>query len=440
VLVDDRLGPASLHVRGGAIAAIAGPDDTVPGCQLVEAGDSVVMAGLIDTHVHVNEPGRTEWEGYRSATRAAAAGGVTALCDMPLNSVPPTTTGRGLAEKIAAARDQCWIDVGFWGGVVPGNAGELAAMAAGGARGFKCFLAPSGVDEFRHVGPDDLRASIDALRALGLPLLVHAELPEPIARAEAGWDVAGAAAHRRYADYLASRPRVAEDLAVAFLLGLTRDTGVGVHVVHHSSADSLAALAAARADGLPITAETCPHYLHFAAEAIADGATQFKCAPPIREGENRERLWDALGAGVLDMVVSDHSPCPPALKQTGAGSFRAAWGGIASLQLGLPVMWTEARRRGVAVATLARWMSAAPARLAGWPHKGSLAVGRDADVVVWDPDAAFRVDAETLFHRHPVTPYAGETLYGLVEMTFVRGQRVYDRGTLAERPLGRVLT
>lgn len=440
VLVDGALAPRAIHIAAGRIAAVAGYDDVPAGCPVTDAGDDVVMAGVVDTHVHVNEPGRTEWEGYATATRAAAAGGVTTLVDMPLNSVPPTTTAAGFAAKRAAAAGQCHIDVAFWGGVVPGNTGELEPLAAAGARGFKCFLVPSGVDEFPHVDEAALRPAMQRLADLGVPLLVHAELPGPIEAAERAQAGLSAAERRRYVHYLQSRPRAAEDRAVELMIRLARDTGARVHIVHHASADSLAALERARDAGLPITAETCPHYLHFAAEDIPDGATAFKCAPPIREAENRERLWDGLARGVLDQIVSDHSPCAPGLKRLEEGDFAAAWGGIAGLQLGLPVAWTNARARGHDVAAVARWMCEVPARLAGLAdRKGRIAAGLDADLVAWDPDAALAVDPAALHHRHPVTPYAGARLRGVVHTTWSRGAIVFDRGRHPAAPSGELL-
>jgi allantoinase len=440
VLAAGRVEPRTVHVAAGTIAAVGGYHDVPPGCPVVDAEDAVVMPGLVDTHVHVNEPGRTEWEGFATATRAAAAGGVTTLIDMPLNSVPPTTSAAALASKLAAARDQVWIDVGFWGGVVPGNTADLAALSADGVLGFKCFLVDSGVAEFAHVDADQLERALRVLAVLDRPLLVHAETPGPIAAAAAAQRGLADALWRQYRTFLASRPPAAEDEAVAVVVAAARRTGAAVHVVHHCSATSLADLARARNDGLRITAETCPHYLHFAAEDIADGATAFKCAPPIREADNRERLWQGLADGVLDMVVSDHSPCTPALKGRGGGSFRDAWGGIASLQLGLAVMWTEAHRRGIGLPALARWMAQAPAELAGLAHrKGALAPGYDADIVVWDPDRTFEVGAGGLQHRHHLTPYAGETLRGVVCQTYVRGQLVYDDGEFAAAPVGALL-
>jgi allantoinase len=410
------------------------------GCELIEASEeSLVMAGLVDTHVHINEPGRTEWEGFASATRAAAAGGVTTLVDMPLNSIPPTTTVSGLEEKLAAARAKCSVDVGFWGGLVPGNTGELAGLAAAGVVGFKCFLIHSGVDEFPNVTENDLRIALPELTKLGALLIVHAEVPGPIDTA-ANADGAPES-ETKYATFLASRPRAAEDEAVALMINLCREFGTRVHIVHHSSADSLLLLREAKAAGLKITAETCPHYLVFAAEEIPDGATQFKCCPPIRERENREQLWNALESGVIDMIVSDHSPCPPEMKLPESGDFLQAWGGISSLQLRLPVVWTECKRRGFSLADVARWLSSAPASLVGLKaRKGSIAVGYDADVVIWNPAKQFRVEGDSLHHRHKLTPYQDRVLAGVVEKTFLRGRKIYDSGEFIGERSGQLLT
>jgi allantoinase len=429
---------AAIHVRGGVIAAVSGFDEIGSGAMVHEAGDFVVMPGVVDTHVHINEPGRSEWEGFSSATRAAAAGGVTTLIEMPLNSIPATTSAAALREKMAAAAGKLWVDTGFWGGVVPGNSEELRPLQEAGVFGFKCFLVPSGVDEFAHVTEADLRLALPKLAALGAPLLAHAELPEPIAKAVAR--LAKSASPRKYATWLASRPRVAENEAIALLLQLGGEFSARIHIVHVSSADALAALRGAKLAGGAVTAETCPHYLTFAAEEIAEGATEFKCAPPIRERENREQLWKALGDGTLDFVATDHSPCPPAMKLADEGDFLRAWGGIASLQLSLPAVWTEARARGYAVTHLARWLCDGPARLAGLAgKKGTIAVGCDADFVVWDAEAKFRVEAAQLHHRHKVTPYARRELCGRVETTFLRGRKICERGEFSAGPVGHVL-
>jgi allantoinase len=395
------------------------------------------MPGIVDTHVHLNEPGRTEWEGFATATRAAAVGGVTTLVDMPLNSIPPTTTREAFAAKRAAAKGQCSVDVGFWGGVVPGNAGELEGMVRDGVRGFKCFLVDSGVEEFGWVGETELATAMPILAGLKVPLLVHAEVAGPIDAASAKL---ASEDPRRYATYLASRPPGAEEQAIALVTGLCKQTRARTHIVHHSAASALPQLREARAQGLPLTAETCPHYLHFTAEAIPDGATPFKCAPPIRDAANREELWRALAEGVLSMVASDHSPCSPALKALEVGDFVRAWGGVAGLQLALPVIWTEASSRGFTIADIVRWMCVAPAALAGLTgRKGALAAGADADFIIFDDAATFSVKPEAIEHRHKVTPYAGESLRGGVLATYVRGVQVAEAGRVTASELGVLL-
>jgi allantoinase len=437
VVTSGAVQPASVHIRQGVIVGVAGHADVPAGCPVVDSGDAVVMPGLVDAHVHINEPGRTEWEGFETATRAAAAGGVTALVDMPLNSIPPTTTVAHLEEKARSARGRCRVDVGFWGGAVPGNAGDLVPLLEAGALGFKCFMVDSGVAEFGHVGEPDLRRALEVLAGTGAPLLVHAELPGPI---DAARDAVRGLDPRTYAAYLRSRPREAEDQAIALLASLCRTTGARAHVVHLSSSTALGLLAKARDEGVSLTAETTPHYLHFAAEEIPDGATPFKCAPPIRERDNREALWGALQGGLIDLVVSDHSPCTPELKKLEAGDFDAAWGGISSLQLGLPIVWTDARRRGIPLERLAGWLCRGPAKLAGLDgRKGEIANGYDADLVVWDPEATFRVEPPLIQHRHKVTPYAGEVLHGVVEATYLRGEKVYERGSFPGEARGRWL-
>lgn len=420
VVSAEAIGPASIHICGEKIVSVRGFDELADDCEVVEASDdAVVMPGLVDTHVHINSPGRSEWEGFPTATRAAAAGGVTTLIDMPLNSIPPTTTLAGFHAKLEDAREHCFVDVGFWGGVVPGNTSELAPMFAAGVVGFKCFLVPSGVDEFAHVTETDLRVALPELSRLGAMLIVHAELPGPMKAAD----------HADYAGFLESRPRSAEDEAVALMIRLSREFDVRVHIVHLSSADALPLLREAQAEGVKITAETCPHYLHFAAETIPARATEFKCCPPIREAENREELWQGLADGTIETIVSDHSPCPASMKARESGDFIAAWGGIASLQLRLPVIFTEVARRGFWLRELTNWLCTNPARQVSLhSRKGALAPGLDADVVIWNPDRQFQVEAQTLEHRHKLTPYNGESLKGVVEKTFLRGRKIYDEG------------
>ena len=438
VVTPEAIAPASVHISDGRIIAVAAYDQIPAGCAVEDVDNaSVVMPGLVDTHVHINEPGRTEWEGFASATRAAAAGGVTTIVEMPLNSIPPTTTLDGFNAKLAAAQAQCSVDVGFWGGVVPGNTGELEPLTEAGVLGFKCFLVHSGVDEFPNVTEENLREAMPELRRLGAPLIVHAEVPEPIDKA---LEREKSADPRKYATFLGSRPREAENRAVELMIRLSRETGASVHIVHHSSADALPALRQAKAEGVPLTIETCPHYLCFAAEDIDDGATEFKCCPPVRERENREQLWGALDEGLIEMVVSDHSPCPPAMKQLDTGDFLQAWGGISSLQLRLPVMWTLAGERGYTINHLAEWLCRAPARLVGLDkRKGAIAVGHDADITIWNEAATFRVEPSMIHHRHKLTPYNGQTLSGVVERTYLRGRKIYERGQFNEKPAGRLL-
>ena len=441
VVTQGSVAPASVHITAGRISSIEPFDEVTSGAEVVTAGeDSFVMAGLVDSHVHVNEPGRTEWEGFATATRAALAGGVTTIVDMPLNCIPATTSLEGLAAKFASAEGKLHSDVAFWGGIVPGNTAELAKLWDAGVVGFKCFLVHSGVDEFPNVTEYDLREAMPELARLGAMLIVHAELPGPIdaccvtpAGDQSGGD------GRSYQAFLSSRPRAAENEAVELMIRLSRENECRIHIVHHSSSDALPMLRTAKQAGAKLTVETCPHYLHFAAEEIADGATEFKCCPPIRERENLEQLWEALAEGTIDMVVSDHSPCPPEMKVSRLGDFMRAWGGISSLQLRLPVMWTEARARGFDVNQLAEWLCQAPSRQVGLGHlKGSISVGGDADLVIWNPNREFRVGPELIQHRHKLTPYAGEVLRGVVEKTFLRGQMVYDCGAFAA-PLGQTI-
>jgi allantoinase len=427
IVAPEGLRPATIHIERGRIARVGDVDDLARADDVVDAGDLIVMPGLVDTHVHVNEPGRTDWEGFDTATRAAAAGGVTTLLDMPLNSIPATTSVAALQEKARAARGKTWVDVGFIGGVVPGNASALGDLARAGVRAFKCFLVPSGVPEFQHVTQPDLREAMPILAQLGLPVMVHAELPDVI---ESAALEAAANDPLKYASYLASRPPAAEHEAVALVIELAEITGARVHIVHVSSAQTAHMVSSARARGVRISAETCPHYLWFTADEVPDGATEYKCAPPIRHGDDRDGLWSALSAGTLQMIVSDHSPCPPILKRRDVGDFFVAWGGIASLQLGSSLVWTAMRERGLRIERLVEWMSAAPAALAGLEgQKGAIATGYDADLVLFDPDGTLEVRQDMLLHRHAVTPYLGAALRGTVEATYVGGTLAFDRRT-----------
>ncbi|MFB7897050.1 allantoinase AllB [Streptomyces xiamenensis] len=426
VVLPDGVRPAAVEVAGGRIRAVRDHAAALaPGAVLRDYGDAALLPGLVDTHVHVNDPGRTAWEGFTTATSAAAAGGITTLVDMPLNSLPPTTDPAALAVKRATAREQAHVDVGFWGGAVPGNLGSLAPLHAAGVFGFKCFLSPSGVEEFPHLDPVALEAAVRETAALGALLIVHAEDPHHLAAAPAP------DGSSRYADFLASRPPAAEHAAVELLLTLARRYDARIHILHLSAATALPAIAAARAGGARVTVETCPHFLTLSAEEIPDGATEFKCCPPIRDTANQDALWAALAAGTIDAVVSDHSPSTADLK---VPDFGAAWGGISSLQLTLPAVWTAARARGHGLADVARWMAAGPARLAGLSdRKGALAPGMDADLTVLDPEAAFTVDPTALHHRNPVTAYAGRTLHGVVRETWLRGELIAVRGRVLAR-------
>ncbi|KUL35350.1 allantoinase [Streptomyces sp. NRRL F-4489] len=429
VITPEGTRAASVAVSGGKIAAVLPHDAEVPaGARVEDFGDDVLLPGLVDTHVHVNDPGRTHWEGFWTATRAAAAGGITTLVDMPLNSLPPTTTTENLEIKREVARSKAHIDVGFWGGAIPGNVKDLRPLHEAGVFGFKCFLSPSGVEEFPEVDREQLAAALGEIAGFGGLLIVHAEDPGHLAAAPE--------AHGpKYADFLASRPRSSENEAIAALIELARKLDARVHVLHLSSSDALPMIAAARADGVKITVETCPHFLTLTAEEIPDGATEFKCCPPIREAGNQDALWQGLADGTIDCIVSDHSPSTADLKTPDFGS---AWGGISSLQLGLPAIWTAARERGHSLEDVVRWMSAAPADLVGLGSKGAIEPGRDADFAVLAPDETFTVDPVELQHRNKITAYAGKTLYGVVRSTWLRGQRINDGTTLTE-PLGELL-
>jgi allantoinase len=419
VLPDGERG-ADIAVRDGRVVAVETPGGILgaSSASVVElATDEVLIPGIVDTHVHVNDPGRTEWEGFESATKAAAAGGVTTVIDMPLNSIPPTVDVASLAVKRRVADGRTWVDVGFWGGAVPGNLADLRPLHEAGVFGFKCFLLPSGVDEFPALPPDDVTAAMRQIAAFDGLLIVHAEDPDEIGHA-------ANAGGRAYADFLASRPRRAENLAIEHLIEQSRATGCRIHILHVSSADALPLIRAAKGDGVRISAETCPHYLTFLAEEIPEGATQYKCCPPIREAGNRDLLWEGLRDGTIDMVVSDHSPSTAELKHFETGDFGTAWGGISSLQLGLGAVWTEARPRGFTLGDVVRWMASGPAERTGLSHKGRIAVGADADFAVFAPDAQQVVDPHRLHHKNAVTPYAGRTLTGTVRSTWLRGVRI----------------
>jgi allantoinase len=414
VVTPAGVAPAAVSITDGKIVAVGAYDASVEAAAETDLGDTALLPGLVDTHVHVNEPGRTEWEGFATATRAAKAGGVTTIIDMPLNSLPPTVDTDALKIKQAAADGQIRVDVGFWGGAIPGNADRLPGLHEAGVFGFKAFLADSGVPEFPPVSADELATALDTVDAL---FVVHAEDPGHL------HDAASSAA---YADFLASRPAEAEHAAIATAIAAARASGRRVHILHLSAAGALPLIAAARADGVRVTAETCPHYLTLDAEHIPDGATEFKCCPPIRDAANADRLWQALADGLITCVVSDHSPCTPELKRQDTGDFAAAWGGIASVQLGLPVIWTAARERGHTLADVVDWMARRPADLVGLAGKGRIEAGADADLVAFDPDDTFTVDPHALHHKNPVTPYAGKVLHGVVRTTWLRGRTDAD--------------
>jgi len=426
---------AAVLVEDGTIRAIAPPNEAPSDARVYSFGELAILPGLVDTHVHLNEPGRAEWEGFETGTRAAAAGGYTMLVDMPLNCVPATTNVAALEAKRAAARGKCRVDWAAWGGLVSGNARDIELLAAAGVLGFKCFLVHPGIEGFTMVSERELREALPHVARTGLPLLVHAELPGPIdaatsALADADW--------RSYGTYLKSRPHEAELEAIRLMISLCREFRFRLHIVHLATSKGIGLLQSARAEGLPVTVETCPHYLYAAAETIPDGATLWKCAPPIRSGENREKLWRGLRDGAIDLVVTDHSPCPPPMKRLGEGNFQTAWGGIASLAAGLSATWTEAHRRGFTLSAIAQWMAEAPARLAGRSNrKGRIAAGCDADFAVFDPEAEFQVTQKHLQQRHAISPYEGERLKGTVKKTFLRGELIFDEGEFPGGPIGR---
>jgi allantoinase len=421
----------------GMIRAVCEVAELPVDAKVIDFGGLALLPGLVDTHVHINEPGRTEWEGFATATRAAAAGGYTTVVDMPLNCLPETTTVAALEQKRAAAAGQCMVDWAAWGGAVANNQNDILPLARAGVPGFKCFLIYPGCDGFTMIDREQLERALPAIAESELPLLVHAELAGPI---DAAMEKLRDADWRRYATYLASRPDEAELEAIRLMIRLCRQYGFRLHIVHLATAHALAELRAARAEGLPITVETCPHYLHFAAEEIADGETLKKCAPPIRGSANRDGLWAGLRDGVIDMVVTDHSPCPPGMKRANVGRFDLAWGGIAGLSVALPVVWTDAARRGFALDDVARWMSSAPAALAGLSVRaGALEAGREANFVVFDPDTEFAVTPEKLHYRHAISPYMGETLRGVVSATYLRGEAVYQAESFVSGPRGREL-
>ncbi|MES2431218.1 MAG: allantoinase AllB [Bacteroidota bacterium] len=416
---------------------------------IIDAGNKIVMPGVIDPHVHINEPGR-DWEGFDTATKAAIAGGLSTLVDMPLNSSPVTITVKDLELKIASTKDQLHTNVGFWGGVVPGNDKEIEGLIKGGVLGFKAFLTHSGIDEFPNATEDDLRKVMPIIAKYDLPLLVHCELEDGQPTTDDSKEISdlkdtisgpsSIVSSRSYQNYLLSRPEKWEDDAIAMMIRLCEEFNCRVHIVHLSSANSIAQIVAAKQKGLPITVETGQHYLYFTAEEIPDGQTQYKCAPPIREKANNEKLWDALKAGVIDFVATDHSPATPDLKELQSGNFMKAWGGIASLQFALPVLWTAAKKRNCTFIDIVKWLCENPAKLAGQQNtKGKIAKGFDADIIIVDDEKSFTVEENIIQHRHKVTPYLGHQLYGVVEQTFLAGEKVYDTGEFTALNKGKII-
>lgn len=397
-----------------------------------DAGDSVLMPGIVDPHVHINEPGRTDWEGFDTATKAAIAGGITSLVDMPLNSSPVTTTVKALEEKLKATTGKLHTNCGFWGGVIPGNEKDIEPLITNGVLGFKAFLTHSGIDEFPNVTEEDLRIAMPLIARHKLPLLVHCELSAPIPHSLL-------ATPRSYNNYLSSRPAKWEDEAIALMIRLCEEFNCRTHIVHLSSANSIEQIAKAKQKGLPLTAETGQHYLYFSAEQIPDGRTEYKCAPPIREKENNERLWHALKEGIIDFVATDHSPAPPEMKELLSGDHMKAWGGISSIQFALPVLWTAAKRHGCGLQDIAKWLCEKPALLPRLANKGRIAKGYDADLVVWNPEKSFIVKEEMILHKHTITPYLNEELYGVVEQTWLAGEKGFEKGKFLHLNKGKIL-
>ena len=423
--------PAAILIKGEKILDVVSIENIPENCPTEDMGNNMIMPGLVDAHVHINEPGRTDWEGFETATKAAAAGGITTIVDMPLNCIPVTTTVDALNQKIIATKDQLWIDCGFYGGLIPDNIQDLESLADAGVLGFKAFLSPSGIDEFPNISEKHLREALHILAKKGIPVLVHAELENGATSSEE---------NKTYKYFQESRPKSWENNAIKLLIQLCREFNVHIHIVHLSSADILPEIAQTRKDGFPLTVETCPHYLHFSSERISDGDTRFKCAPPIWNGENRENLWAGLEEGIINFITSDHSPCTPELKNLEAGNFEKAWGGISSLQFALPVIWTECKQRGYSLEQLINWMSKQPAKFVGVDDlKGQISPGFDADLVCWNPDKKYIIKKEAIHHKNKLTPYEGESLYGVVNATFLRGQKVYENGQFLGNPKGKII-
>jgi allantoinase len=432
VITPDGIRKAAILISDGRISDIF-PEIPAGEFDITDLGTKVLMAGIVDPHIHINEPGRTDWEGFETATRSALEGGITTLVDMPLNAEPVTTTTQALEEKLIATVGKLHVNCGFWGGIVPGNEKEIEPLIEKGVLGFKAFLTHSGIDEFPNVTEADLRKAMPVIARHKLPLLVHCELETIIENRSAFQS-------NSYSDYLSSRPKKWEDDAIALMIRLCEEFKCATHIVHLSSADSIPQIAKAKKQGLPLTVETGQHYLFFNAEEIRDGQTAFKCAPPIRERANNEKLWQALMDGIIDFVATDHSPAPPEMKETASGNFMKAWGGISSIQFALPVLWTAARRHGAGIPDIANWLAAKPASLPGLQDtKGKIAKGYDADLVVWDPDRSFQVTEDMIRHKHKLTPYSGQQLYGVVEQTWLAGEKVFDQGKYLHLNRGKII-
>ncbi|MEE2917790.1 MAG: allantoinase AllB [Candidatus Neomarinimicrobiota bacterium] len=423
--------PAAILIQEEKIMDVVSISEIPSDCPVEDMKNDVVMPGLVDTHVHINEPGRTDWEGFETATKAAAAGGITTLVDMPLNCIPVTTTVDALNEKIAATKNQLWVDCGFYGGLIPDNLQDIESLADAGVLGFKAFLSHSGIDEFPNINEKHLREALPIFANKGIPILVHAELENGAIQSED---------HSTYKSFQDSRPKSWENNAVKLLIQLSKEFDARIHIVHLSSADILAEIAQTRNDGYPISVETCPHYLHFSSEHISDGDTRFKCAPPIWESDNKEKLWSGLENGLINFITSDHSPCTAELKNLEVGDFEKAWGGISSIQFTLPVIWTECKTRGYSMDQLINWMSKQPAKFIGKDQqKGQISPGFDADLVCWNPDEKYIIQKEAIHHKNKLTPYEGESLYGVVNATFLRGQKVYENGEFLGNPTGKTI-
>ena len=423
--------PAAILIQEEKIMDVVSISEISSDCPVEDMKNDVVMPGLVDTHVHINEPGRTDWEGFETATKAAAAGGITTLVDMPLNCIPVTTTVGALNQKIAATKNQLWVDCGFYGGLIPDNLQDIESLADAGVLGFKAFLSHSGIDEFPNINEKHLREALPIFANKGIPVLVHAELENGATQSED---------HSTYKSFQDSRPKSWENNAVKLLIQLSKEFDARIHIVHLSSADILAEIAQTRNDGYPISVETCPHYLHFSSEHISDGDTRFKCAPPIWESDNKEKLWSGLENGLINFITSDHSPCTAELKNLEVGDFEKAWGGISSIQFTLPVIWTECKTRGYSMDQLINWMSKQPAKFIGKDQqKGQISPGFDADLVCWNPGEKYIIQKEAIHHKNKLTPYEGESLYGVVNATFLRGQKVYENGEFLGNPTGVII-